>query len=109
MKLLPLSLCVLLVFGAACATEDAVSPADEVPSEVTGLITSIVPSQGSPIESITIEADGTSYEIKIADDVDYGFDLGHLREHLEAEDPVVVTVEQRDGAAVATAIEDVGS
>jgi hypothetical protein len=106
MKLVRFAVVALLLVGAACAGDDAVSSADEVPSEVTGLITSIVPSQGD-IESFTLEEDGTSYEIKIADDVDYGFDLEHLREHLEAEDPVVVTVEDREGAAVATAIEDV--
>jgi hypothetical protein len=108
MKILGVAVACLLLVAAACAQDDAVSRADEVPSEVTGLITAIVPSQGD-IESFTIEEDGTSYEIKIAEDVDYGFDLEHLRVHLEDELPVIVTVDDRDGAAVATAIEDVES
>jgi hypothetical protein len=106
MKIVSVVAAALLLVGAACAGDDAVSSADDVPSEVTGLITSIIPSQGT-IESFTIESDDTSYEIKIAEDVDYGFDLEHLREHLADELPVKVTVEDRQGAAVATSIEDV--
>jgi hypothetical protein len=105
MKVLAIVTAALLLVGAACAGDDAVSRGEDVPSVVNGLITSIAPAQGD-IESFTIEQDGTSYEIKIADDVDYGFDLEHLREHLEDELPVIVTVEDREGAAVATTIED---
>jgi hypothetical protein len=94
----------LLLLGA-CGGDDVVSRAEDVPSVVTGLITSITPAEGD-LESFVVEQDGTSYEILIAEDIDYGFDLQHLRQHLTEELPVVVTVEARDGAAIATSIED---
>ena len=45
-------------------------------------------------------------EIAIADDVAYGFDLEHLREHLATGDPVRCTVELRGDRLYALSILD---
>ncbi len=98
--------CFLLFFSFACA-DDPGADVDEAPTEITGVIVSIEPAEGD-IESFVLEEDdGDAHEVLIAEDVDYGFDLQHLHDHHETEDPVVVTTESRDGALVATSIEDV--
>ena len=66
----------------------------------------MTPEEGD-VESFVVESGGVRYQLLIADDVDYGFDLGHLREHMEATDPVVVTTEERADGAYALSIEDV--
>ena len=70
------------------------------------MIVSVEPDEGTP-ESFTLRDDSdNSYVILISEDIDYGFDLEHLREHMEMEEPVNVLVEDSDGEDVATAIED---
>ena len=99
-----LSLVVVVLIGG-CAQESGVN-VEKVPSEVTGVIVSIDPEEGHP-ESFTLrDAEDRSYEIAIADDIDYGFDLHHLHEHMTSEDPVIVSLDNRDGDLVATSIED---
>ena len=97
-------LAVLCVCGllAACGSDQ---PA-EVPATVTGNVVEVEPSDGE-VTSFTIEQDGTRYELRVADDVEYGFDLAHLREHMDAGDPVSVSTERRDDGAYALSIEDV--
>ena len=95
----------LLATVSACAEEAGID-VDQVPSEVTGVIVSIDPEEGEP-EALTVrDEDDQSHEIEIADDIDYGFDLQHLHEHRTTADPVIITVEERDGRLVATSIED---
>ena len=77
------------------------------PSQAEGLITEIRPDEGEA-DSFLLETEqhGT-FEVFIADDVDYGFDLQHLHEHMADDLPVRVELEERDGAAYALSIEDV--
>ena len=79
---------------------------EDVPATITGNVIEVQPADGD-VESFVVEEDGTRYELLIADDVDYGFDLSHLREHMDASDPVRVSTEQRDDGAYALSIEDV--
>jgi hypothetical protein len=44
--------------------------------------------------------------ILIDPQIDYGFDLAHLREHMETGDPVRVDLELRAGDVYATQIDD---
>jgi hypothetical protein len=98
---------VLLCLTVACGGSSG--PGDDSPTEVIGLITDIEPQDETELPtSFTVEEDdGDAYTIDIDPGFDYGFDLLHVREHFVTEDPVDVAVESRDGALVATSIEDV--
>lgn len=72
---------------------------------VTGEVVEVEPADGD-VESFVVEQGGSRYRLLIGDDVEYGFDLAHLREHMEAGDPVKVTSEQRPDGATALSIDD---
>ncbi len=100
-------LLVALVCLAAAAVPAAcdVTRDDPPPSHLTGPIVG-VEGEGSDIRSFELEADGETWEIRIADDVDYGFDLVHLHEHEASRDPVIVLLDERDDELYALSIED---
>ncbi len=75
------------------------------PSVVTGLISSLEESEGR-IRSLTVASGEHSFELRIADDVNYGFDLQHLKEHRARALPVRCTVEERGGDLYALSIAD---
>jgi len=79
---------------------------DPAPAELTGLIVA-VEGEGSNVNAFTLEAGLEEYEIRIADDVDYGFDLVHLREHEQQALPIRCDLEERAGDLYALTIEDV--
>ena len=59
------------------------------------------------VSAFTLETgEGDTYEIFIAEDVDYGFDLSHLDEHRTSRDPVRCALEERNGRLYATKILD---
>ena len=101
MRTLVAALCSLVALAAGCGEEER----EPAPREVTGLIVA-VEGTGSDVPSFTVEARGRSYEILTASDVDYGFDLGHLREHERLAEPVRVRLEERDGRLYALRIDD---
>ena len=84
----------------ACASEP------EIPSSVTGLITSIERSDAGGIAGFTVEARGQPHDVRIDPGRDYGFDLEHLEEHRAQALPVRVTLEEREGEAYAVEILD---
>ena len=101
---------VLLVVGAACASETeplAPESANPTPAQATGVITTVEPSEGSPVQFTVEEEDGDVYDIQIDPEVDYGFDLNHLREHQETGDPVNVLIHVEDERLFAVSIADV--
>jgi hypothetical protein len=77
----------------------------DAPDELTGLIVALDGKAGE-ITSFTLEAGLEEYEIRIAPDVDYGFDLAHLREHQRDALPVRCELEEREGDLYALTIED---
>ncbi len=93
--------------GVACGGEAETTPQSPAPDRVIGVITAIEPEDGHVPTSFEVEEDdGDAFTIVVDQEQDYGFDLHHVYEHFEEEDPVDVTVEVRDGDLVATAIED---
>ena len=76
---------------------------------MVGLITDVRPADETavPVSFTVEEEDGDAYTIDIDPEHDYGFDLLHVREHFVTEDPVDVSIDERDGTLFATAIEDV--
>ena len=94
----------IVLFGFACTDE----PADELrdpPKVITGTITEINTDDGE-ITSVVIETQELALEVRIDPARDYGFDLDHLYEHMETEEPVRVPLEQRGRDLYAEAIED---
>ena len=104
---LALVILALALLLAACADSSEDNQPLPPPSQAEGLITEITPPEGEP-ESFVLETEehGT-FEVLIAADVDYGFDLQHLHEHMDGDLPVRVQLEGRDGRATALSIDDV--
>ena len=85
---------IIVLIASACASEGAKGP--PAPDQVTGVVIDIVSSEIDDIQSFTLKDGDVQYDIFIADDVEYGFPLGHLHEHLQMADPVTVDLEERD-------------
>jgi hypothetical protein len=90
----------ILIAAACSGSEETVAP----PDQLTGSVVSVHPEEG-PVESFELES-GESTTILIDPQIDYGFDLAHLREHMETGDPVRVDLELRAGDVYATQIDD---
>ena len=95
----------LLLAGVALVASCGDGGGEPSPEELTGLIVALH-GEGGEITSFTLEAGLERYEIRIAPDVDYGFDLAHLREHQRDALPVRCELERRDDDLYALAIED---
>lgn len=76
-----------------------------LPSELTGTIVD-VQSAGGEVQGFTLRSNGDTFDLSIANDVKYGFDLDHLREHLATGDPIRCTVEEREDKLYALSILD---
>lgn len=77
------------------------------PDRIEGVIVAIDSSAIDNVTSFTLKDGDQIYEVYIADDVDYGFPLGHLQEHVQSAGLVVVDLETRDERLYALTIEDV--
>ena len=96
----------LLVVLAACGGSEPLTSTDQ--DRVVGLIVEIEPEEGTTVEGFVVEEnDGDSFDIRIDQNLDYGFDLNHLREHMDGDLPVDVDIDQRDDRLIALSIEDV--
>jgi hypothetical protein len=103
----------LALAGIACGGDGAEGPAagepvaaEDAPGEVTGVLLDVESEGVGEVTSFTLKEGDDTYEIFIAEDVDYGFNLGHLNEHLTTGDPVRVPLEVRDGRLYAVSIDD---
>ena len=92
--------------GAGGTTSVATSPA---PTEVQGLIVDIESGESpDDITSFVLESDtDETYEIQIDPDVDYGFNLSHLRVHQTEALPVLVTLRSEGDQLLAVSVVDV--
>jgi hypothetical protein len=97
------------VLATLALAAGAVSCGEEeraVPPTAVGVITEI-DGEGSEVRSFTLEtSEHGTFEVFIADDVDYGFDLAHLHEHRATGDPVRCRLEPRGDDAYALEIAD---
>jgi hypothetical protein len=104
-----LLLCCVALLGAACGGDDEPEVPSEVanaPDQVTGVLLDVDSESLEEITGFTLKDGDATYEILIDENVDYGFNLGHLREHLRTGDPVTVPLVVRDGKLYAAAIDD---
>jgi hypothetical protein len=101
-KALVLVSSVALVLIAACGGNS-----EATPDVVTGVITEVTWNDDrTAVQSFKVDAQGDDYEIRIDDEVDYGFDLAHLEEHRDKHEPVRVKLRERDGTLFAERIDD---
>jgi hypothetical protein len=116
MRKLIVVLACLALLGAACGGDepeessggrDTVA-AEDAPDEVTGVLLDVESTGIGEVTSFVLKDGDDTYEIFIADDVDYGFNLGHLSEHLTTGDPVSVPLEVRGDKLYALSIDDAG-
>jgi hypothetical protein len=74
-------------------------------NELTGLIVD-VRGRGNDVRSFSLRSGDRTYDIRIAPEVDYGFQLGHLRAHQRSFFPVRCKFERRHGRLYALEIVD---
>lgn len=101
--------CCLALSAAACGgdgDDSTDSTVANAPDNVTGALIDVEGESLGEITGFTLKDGDVTYEILIADDVDYGFDLEHLREHLRTGDPVSVSIDEREGDLYALSIDD---
>lgn len=97
-----------VVLALLCLIITACGDDSPAPNEVTGLIISVTPEdQAEEVESFEVRDGEDTYEISIDPEVDYGFDLFHIREHEMDALPVLVKLDERGGDLYAVTIEDV--
>lgn len=103
-----LRLAALLLAAAAlvaCRQPGQIGP--PAPDRVEGVVIAVDSESLGDVRSFTLKDGDQIYEIHIADDVDYGFALSHLQEHLTSNEPVAVDLEERDDDKLyALSIED---
>lgn len=76
------------------------------PSEVTGVVVDVESAGLGAVRSFELKKGADTYQIFIDPAVDYGFDVGHLTEHLASGDPVRVEIDQRGDRLFARSIDD---
>jgi len=98
------ALLALLVLGA-CG-DDPAGDAGPAPKEVTGPVTKVDSESLGEVTSFEVTQDGEVYVVLIDPEINYGFALSHINEHLATGDPVRVGIDERDGQLYATEIAD---
>lgn len=97
---------VVLILGsivAACGDDE---PDPGAPEVVSGVILEIDSEGLGEVNSFKVKDGDDTYTILIDPEREYPFNLGHLHEHLQNAEPVVVELEDRDGSLYAVTIED---
>jgi hypothetical protein len=95
-----------LVALGACADDPAPDDAQPAPEEITGPVTKIDSESLGEVTSFEVTQKGEVYVVLIDPEINYGFALSHLNEHLATGDPVRVSLDERDGTLYATEIAD---
>ncbi|MGH2752752.1 MAG: hypothetical protein ACRDK3_18065 [Actinomycetota bacterium] len=94
-----------LVLLAACNGEPAAEEAP-APAEITGPVTKVDSESLGDVTSFEVTAEGEVFVVFIDPEVNYGFALSHINEHLATGEPVRVGLDERDGKLYATEIVD---
>lgn len=91
----------------ACSSGGSEDSTENAPEEITGVILSIESEGFDQVQSFKLKADERIYTVLIDPEVEYGFPLSHLSEHLRTAGPVTVKLDDRSGDLYALSIEDV--
>ncbi len=98
------ALVALAVLGA-CG-DDSPEEAQPAPAEITGPVTKVDSESLGDVTSFEVTQQGEVYVVFIDPEVNYGFALSHINEHLASGDPVRVGLDEREGQLYATEIVD---
>jgi hypothetical protein len=99
------ALLALAVLGG-CGDDPNVEAGQAPPQEVTGPVTKIDSKSLGEVTSFEVTQKGEIYLVLIDPEINYGFALSHLNEHLASGDPVRVGLDERGGKLYATEIAD---
>jgi hypothetical protein len=75
-------------------------------TEITGVIVAIDAEELGDVNSFDVKDGDTITTLYVDPEIEYGFPLGHLHQHLQTADPVKCDVQFRDGKLYAQTIED---
>jgi hypothetical protein len=103
---LVLSALLALVVLGGCSDNPTVEAGQPAPEEVTGPVTKIDSESLGEVTSFEVTQKGEVFVVLIDPEINYGFALSHLNEHLASGDPVRVGLDERDGELYATEIAD---
>lgn len=78
----------------------------QAPQVLTGVIVGVDSAGLGDIRSFELKKGDETWLIFIDPQVDYGFDVGHLSEHLSSGQPVTVEIDARAGKLFASSIGD---
>ena len=100
------ALVVLAVLGA-CGEDSPEEEAQQpTPEEITGPVTKVDSESLGDVTSFEVTEQGEVFVVFIDPEVNYGFALSHINEHLASGDPVRVGLDEQDGKLYATEIVD---
>ena len=99
-------LLVALLVGACGDDGEESRGSEKPPSEITGVIVDIEAERLGDVTSFDLKDGDTIYELFVDTEIEYGFPLGHLHEHLQTAEPVHCEIEERNGRLYAQTIED---
>jgi len=109
LRLVLCALLALVVLGACGddqAGDDHAGDGQPAPEEITGPVTKVDSEALGEVTSFEVTQKGEVYVVLIDPDINYGFALSHINEHLATGDPVRVGLDERDGRLYATEIAD---
>ena len=93
-----------MVLGAC--SDDPAEDGQPAPEEITGPVTNVDSEALGEVTSFEVTQEGEVYVVLIDPEINYGFALSHINEHLASGDPVRVGLDERDGQLYATEIAD---
>jgi hypothetical protein len=83
---------------------------DHGPQSLVGTIVEVrVDPDNGHVSGFALDSGQEVVDIQTPGNIDYGFNLHHLFEHQQTEDPVIVRTESSGASLVALSIEDYGS
>jgi hypothetical protein len=91
---------------AACSGDSSADENQPAPEEITGPVTKVDSESLGDVTSFEVTQRGEVFVVYIDPEINYGFALSHINEHLASGDPVRVGLDERDGRLYATVIAD---
>lgn len=101
------ALLALVVLGACGEDSPEEGPQQRpAPMEITGPVTKVDSESLGEVTSFEVTHEGEVYVVFVDPEINYGFALSHINEHLASGDPVRVGLDEQEGKLYATEIVD---
>lgn len=100
------ALLALVVLGACGEDSPEEGPQQPAPEEITGPVTKVDSESLGEVTSFEVTQEGEVYVVFVDPEINYGFTLSHINEHLASGDPVRVGLDEQEGKLYATEIVD---